>query len=199
MAEAWPLRVAPSSCDFYLQKNTGRFISPLTKSVQTIDRQGRLWIARFTFRLMGRELGQQMDARLDRGDSFLMWDMRRERPLNGELTGVALNAAALRGATTLTVDGLPLSQTHLVDGDYVGINGSLYRLVADVAANGSGVGTLTLNRGLLAAAADNTAVVTLRPTCEMILADDDQASVTVDNSGLHVYTISMQELIPNAA
>lgn len=195
MSEAWPVKFCASACDFYMQKNTTRFPSPITKTIQTLDRPGRRWIGRFVFKGKGRKFGQQMDALLDRGDSFLLWDMRRPVPLNGSLSGVALNAARLRGNTTITIDGLPVSQTHLVEGDYVGIGGKLYRLVEDVVADGSGVGTLELNRGLLEDAADNAEVTTRRPTCEMLLQDDDQPSSMVDAHGFHEYNISVFEAL----
>lgn len=152
-------------------------------------------MARFNVRVVGHADGQRVDALLDSDSSFLMWDMGRDHPQNGVITGVLLMGAALRGATSIPVDGLPVSQTHLKAGDYIGISGKLYRLTADVAASGGGVGTLTLNRGLLADVADNTAVNTDRPTCEMFLADDDQPSRTVDFNRVYDYSLSFIELL----
>lgn len=193
MAEAWPSRLIAHRLDFYLQKNTTRYPSPITKTVQTLDRQGRRWIARLVLRGKGRKLGQYVDALIDRGDTFLIWDMRRPRPLNGIITGVQLSAAHLRGNTTIAVDGLPPSQTHLITGDYVGIDSRLYRLLEDVEADGAGAGVFELNRGLLADAADNAAVTLRRPTCEMFIASDDASSSPVDASGFHEYEIPFEE------
>lgn len=193
MAEAWPNRLIAQSMDFYLQKNTTRYPSPITKTVQTLDRQGRRWIARIVLRGKGQKFGQYVDALIDRGDSFLLWDMRRPKPLNGVITGVQLSAAHLRGNTTITVDGLPPSQIHLITGDYVGIASRLYRLLSDVEADGAGAGVFELNRGLLADVADNAPVTLRRPTCEMFIASDDAASSPVDSNGFHEYEIPFEE------
>lgn len=191
----WPSSVIASRVEFYLEKNTTRFVSPITKTVQTLDRNGRRWMASFTFRVFEEEKARLVDAMLDDGDSFLMWDMKRERPLNGVITGVAVNGAHLRGNTSIAVDGLPVSQTHLKAGDYLGISGKLYRLVSDVLANGAGQATLELNRGLLADVANDAAVNFDRPTCEMLLVDDSQAARTADNTRLYPYSLSFFEAL----
>lgn len=191
VAETWTR--SASRCDFYLQKNTTRFSSPITRTMQTLDRAGRRYVARYTFRVVGQEDAQAITAMLTRGDSFLMWDQRREKPLNGILTGVALSAAHLRGNVSIAVDGLPISVTKLKAGDYVGIGGKLYDLANDVTADGAGAGTLTLTRGLLADAADNTPVVTDKPTCEMLLESDDAASAPMEAGELYVFDLSFIE------
>lgn len=195
MAEAWPLTFDARSVAFYLQKNTTRFASPLTRTIQTLDRPGRRWVAEYVFRVVGHRDGQALDALINRGDSFLMHDMGRPKPLNGVITGVQLVGAHLRGNTTIDVDGLPVSQTHLLAGDYVGIDDKLYMLIQPVAANGAGEGTLTLNRGLVDDVADNTAVNTDRPTCEMLLKDDDQPARTVDFMRTYEYSLSFFEAL----
>lgn len=195
MSEAWPTSVIASRCDFRLQKNFSDFQSPITRTVQRLDRPGRRYVARYTFRGVGQAYGQAMSARINRGDTFLMWDMRRERPLNGVLSGVLVNGAHLRGNTTIAVDGLPISQTRLLAGDYVGIGSKLYELESDVLANGSGEGSLLLSRGLLADVADNTAVNTDRPTCEMMLETDDAGSAPMDPGGLYVFDLSFIEAL----
>lgn len=195
MAEAWPLTFDARSVAFYLQKNTTRLASPLTRTIQTLDRPGRRWVAEYVFRVVGHRDGQALDALINLGDSFLMHDMGRPKPLNGVITGVQLVGAHLRGNTTIDVDGLTPSQTHLVAGDYVGIDDKLYMLIQPVAANGAGEGTLTLNRGLVDDVADNTAVNTDRPTCEMLLKDDDQPARTVDFMRTYEYSLSFFEAL----
>lgn len=195
MAESWPNRFCPNAIDFYLQKNTARYPSPLVKSVQTLDRPGRRWIAKLIIKGKGRSFGQKLDALLDRGSTFLIHDWRRPRPLNGLIAGVQTVGAHVRGNTSIAVDGLPASQTHLVDGDYLGLDGFLYRLVSDVLANGAGQGTLSLNRGLMDDLADNSALTLARPTCEMFIPSDDATSSMVDANGFHEYEIPFEEAI----
>lgn len=195
MAESWPLAFPARSLALYLQKNTTRFASPLTRTIQTLDRPGRRWIAEMTIRVVGHANGQALDALLSRGDSFLLHDMARPKPLNGSITGVQLVGAHLRGNTTISVDGLPASQTWLKAGDYAGIGGKLYMLNEDVLADGAGAGTLELNRGLLADVADNAAVNFDRPTCEMLLKDDDQAARTLDATRTYEYSLSFFEAL----
>lgn len=195
MAEAWPLDIVPMSIDFRFQKNTRPLISPLTHTVQLLHLQGRRWVAQMMFRAIGRTAGQRLDSLLWKGETFLLWDFSRADPLNGTLAGVLLNGAALRGSTSIPVDGLPVSQTKLKAGDYVGIGGKLYGLEDDVAANGSGQGTLTLNRGLLAAVANDSPVTLTRPTCEMFLENDDQNSRPIDYRKIHDFTLSFLEVL----
>ena len=195
MAESWPLTFPARSLALYMQKNTSRFQSPLTRTIQTLDRPGRRWVAEMVIRVVGHANGQALDALLARGDSFLLHDMGRPKPLNGVITGVQLVGAHLRGNTSIAVDGLPASQTWLKAGDYAGIGSKLYMLNEDVLADGAGAGTLELNRGLLADAADNAAVNFDRPTVEMLLKDDDQSARTIDAARTYEYSLSFFEAL----
>lgn len=178
--------------NIYMEKNVTPLPSPLTRTVQILDRPGRRWVAEIEAQ-GDRNYGRRMDALLDRGLTFGIWDFERPAPYNGVITGVQLVGAHLRGNTSIAVDGLPLGQTHLLEGDYVGIGGKLYRLIADVAADTGGEGTLELNRGLLADAADNSVVNTDKPTCEMLLKDNQQAARSVDGNKSYRYALGFIE------
>jgi hypothetical protein len=180
--------------NMFMEKNVSFFQSPITKSVQLLNRAGRRWVLEIECH-GNRNYGRQMDALLDRGLTFGMRDFERPAPYNGVITGVQLVGAHLRGNVTITVDGLPLSQTWLLAGDYIGIAGKLYRLTADVSADSGGEGTLSLNRGLLADAIDNAAVNTDAPTCEMLLKDNQQAARQVDGNRDYRYTLGFIESI----
>lgn len=195
MSTSWPADIIADEVDFYLEKNVSFMPSPLVKSVQILDRPGRRWRATYRFVVPGRNSIRRFDALLDSDVTFLMWDMLSPAPQNGVIAGVQLVGAHLRGNTSITVDGLPLSQTHLKAGDYVGIGSGLYRLIADVASDTGGEGTLTLNRGLLANAADNAAVNFDVPRAEMMLIDNDQPSRSVDANWAATYTLSFIEAI----
>lgn len=180
--------------DIRLEPNRSFLPSPITQSIQVLDRPGKRWAADLEC-VGNRDFGRRMDALLDRGLSFAIRDFERPAPYNGVIAGVQLVGAHLRGNTSITVDGLPISQTHLLAGDYIGIGGKLYRLTADVASDTGGEGTLQLNRGLVADAADNAAVTTDAPTCEMILKDNQQTARAVDGNKVYSYRLSFVESI----
>lgn len=193
MSTAWPTDIIADECDFYMEKNASFFESPIAKTIQVLNRAGRRWVAEYRFVVPGKANFTDFDGLIDSDITFLMWDMVRPAPINGVIAGVQLVGAHLRGNTSIAVDGLPISQTHLLRGDYVGIGGKLYRLTADVASDTGGEGTLTLNRGLLADAADNAAVNTDRPTCEMLLTN--QPSRPIDANWAPTYNLSFIEAI----
>jgi hypothetical protein len=195
MSTAWPTDIIADEVNFRLVKNVTAFPSPLVNTVQILDRPGRFWRCDFSIVVPGLNNIDRMDALLDSDVTFLMWDQKRSAPRNGVAAGIQLVGAHLRGNTLITVDGLPISQTHLVAGDYIGIGGKLYRLIADVASDTGGEGTLTLNRGLVADAADNAAVNTDRPTCEMMLVDNEQTGRNVDANWAPTYNLGFREVI----
>lgn len=197
--ETWPTTqfFIATRCNFYLEKNRGFFISPLAKTIQTVDRPGKRWRANYDFE-GNKEWGQTIEALLDKGDTFGLWDMVRPAPFNGVITGVTTLNSELRGATTIEVIGLPIAQTHLKAGDYVGISGKLYRLTDDVASDTGGEGTLSLNRGLLGNVSSGVTVNTDRPICEMLLEDDNAVSRDVDGNQWYRFTLPFIEAISAA-
>ena len=42
---AWPATLRPSRLSFYLQHNTLRFVSPVSRATQVLRRDGARWIA----------------------------------------------------------------------------------------------------------------------------------------------------------
>ncbi|MCA3288793.1 MAG: hypothetical protein ING09_19870 [Roseomonas sp.] len=43
---AWPEALRPTRLTFYLQHNTTRFVSPITRQAQVLRREGARWVAR---------------------------------------------------------------------------------------------------------------------------------------------------------
>jgi hypothetical protein len=194
MSTAWPTDIIADEVNFRLVKNVTPFISSLSNTAQILDRPGRFWRCDMSIVVPGLNNIDRMDALLDSDVTFLVWDQKRSAPRNGVAAGIQLVGAHLRGNTLITVDGLPIAQTWLVAGDYIGIAGKLYRLIAPVVGDTGGEGTLTLNRGLLDDAADNAAVNTDRPTCEMMLVDNDQTGRNVDANWAPTYNLSFREI-----
>lgn len=101
----WPTDIVAQVCDFRLQKNTTRFTSPITRSVQSLDRQGKRWMGMYRF-TVGREKGKRIQALLDSGDEFLLWDMAHPFGLpfgeNEDQTGIGTSEFADGGSPSIT-------------------------------------------------------------------------------------------------
>jgi hypothetical protein len=203
MAVDWPLNLIARECDFHLERNDIRNASPLSNTVQFVKRPGSRWVATYLFRRVGRAFGQRIDALIDSGDSFRMWDHGREYPLNGALSGAVTIGAAfppVLGETSIQLTGLPSysgpkTLAGIQPGDYIGISSRLYRIATMVSNNGSGTETYTLNRGLVAPALVGEPVVCNWATCEMILADNSQGARTVNTNKVYPFSLSFIEAV----
>ena len=51
---AWPAALRPSRLSFYLQHNTLRFVSPVSRATQVLRRDGARWIAEASFDPLNR-------------------------------------------------------------------------------------------------------------------------------------------------
>jgi hypothetical protein len=200
MPVSWPTDIYPYRCDFYLQNNTSTFTSPITRTTQRLRFQGSKWLCEASFHL-DRQKSQRIDALLDSQQgaygSFYLWDFARDAPYNGTPAGSqTVTATYARGVTSVAINGLPLSQTWLIAGDLIQIADYLYRITADIAANGSGVGTATLNRGLVEALSGSNPVTLTRPRVEMMLRDDDQPRRSKHYDSLYEYSLQFVEVLP---
>lgn len=90
------------------------------------------------------------------------------RPLRGAgaVGGTAqISAAAVAGATSITIDGLIASQTvSLAADDLIGIGENLYAISDDAPSNGSGVATVSILPPLRSGVADGDSVNLSYPT-----------------------------------
>ena len=93
-------------------------------------------------------------------------------------TGVQVSSVAAQFATSIILKGCGNGGTF-VDGDMVLINGQLIMVpYGGAVANGSGVLTLPVTGGLIAAAAVNDAVTLIRPAVQCVLATPDWRSTS---------------------
>ena len=51
----WPSTIIPQTVDWHLEANTGSFVSPLTRAVQTTELAGARWVAELTLPTMARD------------------------------------------------------------------------------------------------------------------------------------------------
>jgi hypothetical protein len=56
---AWPAVLRPSRLSFYLQHNTLRFVSPVTRATQVLRREGARWVAEASFEPLDRPTRQE--------------------------------------------------------------------------------------------------------------------------------------------
>jgi len=79
---AWPAVLRPSRLSFYLQHNTLRFVSPVTRATQVLRREGARWVAEASFEPLGRVQAGVMDGLLaalaGSANTVRIWDWRRE-------------------------------------------------------------------------------------------------------------------------
>ncbi len=78
----WPAVLRPSRLTFYLQHNTLRFVSPVTRATQVLRREGARWVAEATFDPLARRNSGVMDGLLaalaGSANTVRIWDWRRE-------------------------------------------------------------------------------------------------------------------------
>jgi hypothetical protein len=167
------------ACRFGLETNTGRFESPLTKTVQRRLLGGARWIATYTLPPMNRQQAAPWQAFLlsleGSLNTFYGYDPDAKNP-RGIATGTPLVKNGSQTGSSLTTDGWTASQTGIMKaGDYFSVNGELKMMTADANSDGSGNATLTFKPALRASPSDNAVITVSNPTCTMILVDDGQA------------------------
>ncbi len=79
---AWPAALRPTRLSFYLQHNTLRFASPITRVTQVMRREGARWMAEASFDLLDRIRAGVLDGLLaalaGSVNTVRIWDWRRE-------------------------------------------------------------------------------------------------------------------------
>ena len=79
---AWPATLRPSRLSFYLQHNTLRFVSPVSRATQVLRRDGARWIAEASFdplnRIQAGVLEGLLAALAGSANTVRIWDWRRE-------------------------------------------------------------------------------------------------------------------------
>lgn len=79
---AWPEALRPSRLVFYLQHNTTRFVSPVTRATQVLRREGARWVAQATFDPLDRVRAGLLEGLLaalaGSVNTVRIWDWRRE-------------------------------------------------------------------------------------------------------------------------
>ena len=79
---AWPELLRPSRLVFYLQHNTLRFVSPVTRATQVMRREGARWVAEASFEPLNPARAGLLEGLLaalaGSVNTVRIWDWRRE-------------------------------------------------------------------------------------------------------------------------
>lgn len=142
------LTYAPSTLSMSLQGNTGVYSSPLTGSMQTIDRGGLKWLATYNFSNISRDKRGILLALIAslRGQANRVRVPVYDNPKNGGYGGTPLVNGASQTGNTINIDGVANKTDWIRAGDYfsIDVNGEHELKMAIADANSSG-GAVTLN------------------------------------------------------
>ena len=142
----FPSSLTPNASTWGLTSNTRALVSPVSGAAQAIVRGGERWICTLTFNnLLPAERAELVAflARLNGHEHRVLLEDHSWTRQGTGAEGAESTAATAAGATQITFDGAPASQTgYIKAGDYVQIRGEMKMAVADVDTDGSGEGTL---------------------------------------------------------
>lgn len=156
--------------------------SPFTYSTQVHKFTGSKWYSTVTLPPMKRSQANEWLAFFmqlnGQFGTFLMGDPDAKAVQGTISNTVAVNADFAVGAYDVTIDGADASESQLFKkGDYVqfnsGATSKLHMIIADVASNGSGVATLTIEPSLSSALANNATVTYASPKCVMRMTNNE--------------------------
>lgn len=164
--------VTPNEIVWEMISNTSTFVSPLTRSVQTVDRGGEHWQVRLTFRSLTGNAKAELKAFLAKLNGqqhrFTLHDHSQVQ--RGSFGGTPLVAGAAQTGTSLNIDGVTNTTDWIRAGDHFAVNGELKMATADT-DTAAGAGTLNFIPRLRQAPGDNDPITTSSPKGTFMLAD----------------------------
>jgi hypothetical protein len=193
-------RTAPSQMmAFSLGTNTMQSPSPLNRANQTAELPGARWSTSLSWQNLSGKDARILQAWINRlagmSGRFYLHDYTHPLP-DGTAAGTPL-VKTTQGPSIryILTDGWSPNQTNLLlPGDYIGIGTQLCRITALAASDSGGNATLTFEPPLRSAVPDNTAIITARPTCIMMLKDDKQDNFNFQQRDLTNLQIDCQEM-----
>lgn len=193
-----------TSLDWHLLANTQTFTSPLSRSTQSAELPGAMWIAGLQMATMRPVQWRAWSGWLARlrgaAGRFRLIPPHAALPAGGAVAGT-LTVAAVETTTRLRVAGLPPAVISLRAGDLFHVvtgadRQELKILVDDAPTNGSGIGILTFEPPLRRTPAVGAAVVVNSPSAIMRLSDDDQGALSLAAGPKARVRLSVVEAIP---
>ena len=177
--------------------------SPFTYSTQVHKFTGSKWYSTVTLPPMKRSQANEWLAFFmqlnGQFGTFTMGDPDAKAVQGTISNTVAVNADFAVGAYDVTIDGADASESQLFKkGDYVqfnsGATSKLHMIIADVASNGSGVATLTIEPSLSAALSDNATVTYASPKCVMRMTNNE-LTWSANHISLYGVSFSCEEVL----
>lgn len=175
----WPEYWFPASYSLRLLPNIRSYDAAYAPNTDVIDLLGERWLAMVTmFPQEDPVEVAAMEAFFDRlkGQShgITMSHQKLAVPQGTMRGSPTLSASAAQLANTMAITGGTASST-LRAGDMLSVQGQLIRVMADVALNGSGAGTVEFQGRVRAAAGwpSGSAVTYVRPTANFLLRNTD--------------------------
>jgi hypothetical protein len=163
-----------------LRHATAVSVSPFTGQQQVYSWPLQMWMAEVEFAPATRAAGEAVEAFLialrGRLGTFTMGPRHATGPRGTcNTSGVTVSGAGQTGRA-LTIAGMGASRT-LLPGDWLqlgsGATARLYRAVEDATANGSGVGTVSIEPALRTSPGDGDTVVVASPVGLWRLTQDE--------------------------
>lgn len=110
---SWPRAYIPQTWEFYLKPNSNTFISPITRSRQTIEGQGQMYVATGTFRILDGRPARTFEAFLDKFRGQVNYcsipDFGDKGRALGPCTKVSTYGSTTYGDTSIFDDGSKFS------------------------------------------------------------------------------------------
>jgi hypothetical protein len=205
----YPLQM-PSTPNFIrsewgIAKAVAQSQSPFTYSTQVHEFTGAKWYSTVTLPPMNRSQASEWQSFFMQlhgsFGTFLMGDPDAiALGVQGTISNtIAVSADHSVGAFDVTVDGADTSESQLFKkGDYVqfnsGATSKLHMIIADVASDGSGNATLTIEPPLSATLANNATVTYASPKCVMRMTNNE-LTWSANHISLYGVSFSCEEVL----
>lgn len=184
---ALPTSVSTRRVLFKQRSAIGVAQSPWDYSMQVQEHAGQAWIASVEFPPLTAAQAADLEAFLlslnGMQGTFLLGDPLRTSP-RGVPVGTPLVMGASQTGQSLVTDGWTINTSGLLlKGDYFQIQNRLYRVLNDVASNGSGVATLDIFPRLRESPADNDTLLFNSCVGTFRLADNENTVLDIGIDG----------------
>jgi len=204
---SYPLAM-PTSPNFIqsewgIAKAVAQSQSPFTFGTQVHEFTGAKWYSTVSLPPMKREQAVEWQAFFmqlhGQFGTFLMGDPDAKAVRGTIANTIAVSADHALGAYDITVDGTDTSESQLFKkGDYVqfnsGATSKMHMIIADVASNGSGEATLTIEPPLSAALGNNATVTYVSPKCVMRMTNNEM-TWSANHISLYGVSFSCEEVL----
>mgnify|MGYP003123922863 FL=1 len=177
--------------------------SPFTFSTQVHEFTGAKWYSTVTLPPMNRSQASEWQSFFMQlhgsFGTFLMGDPDAKAVQGTVANTIAVSGNHSIGAYDIAVDGCDTSESQLFKkGDYVQFNSGsaskLHMIIADVASDGSGEATLTIEPSLSTAILDNATVTYASPKCVMRMTNNE-LTWSANHISLYGVSFSCEEVL----